>query len=71
MNRQNFLLRRVGAEFLGTYALVTTGCGAIIVSSETGILSHLGIASTFGLVIVVMVAATAHLSGAHFNLPLH
>ena len=67
MNQRDFLLRRVAAEFLGTYALVTTGCGAIIVNSQTGALSHLGIALTFGLVIAVMVAATGHLSGAHFN----
>lgn len=67
MNQQDYLLRRVGAEFLGTYALVTTGCGAIIVNSQTGLLSHLGIALTFGLVIAVMISATGHLSGAHFN----
>lgn len=67
MNKQAYLLRRVGAEFLGTYALVTAGCGAIIVNSQTGALSHLGIALSFGLVIAVMIAATGHLSGAHFN----
>lgn len=67
MNQRDFLLRRVGAEFLGTYALVTTGCGAIIVNAQIDALSHLGIALTFGLVIAVMVAATGHLSGAHFN----
>lgn len=67
MTQREYLLRRVGAEFLGTYALVTTGCGAIIVNSQTGALSHLGIALTFGLVIAVMVAAIGHLSGAHFN----
>ena len=67
MKQRKFLLRRVGAEFLGTYALVTTGCGAIIVNSQTGVLSHLGIALAFGLVIAVMIAATGHLSGAHFN----
>lgn len=67
MKQGTYLLRQVGAELLGTYALVTTGCGAIIVNSQTGALSHVGIALTFGLVITVMIAATGHLSGAHFN----
>lgn len=61
------LLRRSGAELVGTYALVTAGCGAIVVNSITGALGHVGIALTFGLIIAVMIAATGHLSGAHFN----
>ena len=67
MKERAYLWRRVGAEFLGTYALVTSGCGAIVVNSQTDALSHIGIALTFGLVITVMIAATGHLSGAHFN----
>src|SRR5688572_6117041 len=67
MRQRTNVLRRVGAELVGTYALVTAGCGAIIVNSQTGALSHLGVALTFGLVITVMIAATGHLSGAHFN----
>lgn len=62
-----WLLRRAGAEFVGTYALVAAGCGAIMVNAETGVLGHVGVALTFGLVIMVMIAATGHLSGAHFN----
>lgn len=61
------LLRRSGAELIGTYALVTAGCGAITVNASTGALGHLGVAFTFGLIIMVMIAATGHLSGAHFN----
>lgn len=60
-------IRRAGAELVGTYVLVTVGCGAIVVDTLTGALTHLGIALTFGLVIMVMIAATGHLSGAHFN----
>jgi len=65
--KQPSLLRRTGAELIGVYALVTAGCGAVVVNSETGALGHVGIALTFGLVIAVMVAATGHLSGAHLN----
>ncbi|MEO6458601.1 MAG: MIP family channel protein [Chloroflexia bacterium] len=61
------MLRRAGAEFIGTYALVTAGCGAIITNNLTGALTHVGVALTFGLVIMVMIAATGHISGAHFN----
>lgn len=61
------LLRRAGAELVGTYTLVTAGCGAIMVNAETGALGHIGIAFTFGLIIMVMIAATGHISGAHFN----
>lgn len=64
---QSSLFRRGGAEFVGTYALVTAGCGAIMVNASTGSLTHVGVALTFGLVIMVMIAATGHISGAHFN----
>lgn len=65
--QQPGLLRRTAAELFGTYALVAAGCGAIVVNSQTSALGHVGIALTFGLVVVVMVAATGHLSGAHLN----
>jgi aquaporin NIP len=61
------LWRKVNAELIGTYALVTAGCGAIMVNSQTGALKHVGVAATFGLIITVMIAATGHISGAHFN----
>ena len=65
MNRE--LIRRSAAELVGTFALVTAGCGAIIVNAQTGALTHVGVALTFGLIITVMIAATGHISGAHFN----
>ena len=60
-------LRRAGAECVGTFALVTGGCGAIVVNHATGALGHLGVAASFGLVIMVMIYAVGHISGAHFN----
>ena len=38
-----------------------------MVNATSGALTHAGVASTFGLIIMVMIAATGHLSGAHFN----
>ncbi len=61
------LLRQAGAELVGTYALVTAGCGAIMVNAQTGELGHVGVSLTFGLIILVMIAAVGHISGAHFN----
>ena len=59
--------RRLAAEFVGTFALVFAGCGAIIVDAKTHALGHVGVAISFGLVIMVMIYAVGHISGAHFN----
>ena len=61
------LARRALAEALGTFALVFAGCGAIMVDAKTGALGHVGVAISFGLVIMVMIYALGHISGAHFN----
>ena len=50
-------LRAVAAEAIGTFALVFAGCGAIMVDAETGELGQVGIALSFGLVIMVMIYA--------------
>jgi MIP family channel proteins len=55
------------AEFIGTFMLVLAGCGAIMVNVTTGALGHSGVAASFGLVVGVMIAATGHISSAHFN----
>lgn len=55
-------MRPHAAEFIGTFALVFFGCGAIA--------NGVGAAPTalaFGLVIAVMIYALGHISGAHFN----
>jgi MIP family channel proteins len=38
-----------------------------MVNAQTGSLTHVGVALAFGLIITVMIAATGHISGAHFN----
>ena len=60
--------RALLAEATGTFALVFAGTGAIVINEETGgTVGHLGIALTFGLIIMVMIYAVGHISGAHFN----
>lgn len=62
------LLRRALAELVGAFGLVFAGTGAIIINAESGgVIGHLGIGLTFGLIIMVMIYATGHISGAHFN----
>lgn len=61
------LARSLLAEVIGTFALVFFGCGAIMVSTETGAFGHVGIAVAFGLVIMVLIYALGHVSGAHLN----
>jgi aquaporin NIP len=62
------LIRRAAAEGIGVFALVFAGCGAIVAEAEhPGTLGTVGIALVFGLVVMAMVYATGHLSGAHLN----
>ncbi len=56
------------AEFLGTFALVFCGTGAIISNEQThGVIGNIGIAITFGAIVASMIYTFADLSGAHFN----
>ena len=68
VDRQVSLSRRAAAEGLAAFALVFAGCGAIVANQRYGAaLGAVGIGLVFGLIIMVMVYATGHLSGAHIN----
>lgn len=61
-------MKKYLAEVLGTFALVFCGTGAIIINQESaGVITHPGIAFTFGLIVMVMIYALGPISGAHLN----
>jgi len=56
------------SEYLGTFALVFAGTGAIVINDISGgAITHLGIGLVFGLIIMTMIYALGEISGAHFN----
>ncbi len=60
--------RKLAAECIGTFTLLFTGTGAIVINDVTGgPITHLGIALTFGLVVLAMIYAVGEVSGAHLN----
>lgn len=61
-------MKKLLAEFLGTFGLVFAGTGAIVIDQVTkGSVGHAGIALTFGLVVLAMIYAFGDVSGAHLN----
>jgi len=61
-------MKNLFAEFLGAFALVFAGTGAIVIDGVSGgAVTHVGVALTFGLVILAMIYTLGDISGAHFN----
>jgi aquaporin Z len=61
-------MRQLAAELFGTFALVFAGTGAIIINDVSGgAITHVGVALTFGLVVLSMIYAVGDVSGAHLN----
>ena len=55
-------------EFIGTFGLVFAGTGSIIINDlRGGVITHVGIAITFGLIVMAMIYSVGDISGAHLN----
>ncbi|RLA62550.1 MAG: aquaporin Z [Epsilonproteobacteria bacterium] len=62
-------LKKMGAEFMGTFWLVLGGCGSAVLAAsfpEVGI-GLLGVSFAFGLTVLTMAFAIGHISGCHLN----
>ena len=61
-------MKKYIAELLGTFTMIFCGCGAMTVNEITsGSITHVGVALTWGLVVMSMIYAFGETSGAHFN----
>jgi MIP family channel proteins len=61
-------MRKLAAELFGTFALVFAGTGAIVINDVSGgTVSHVGVALTFGLIVLAMIYALGDVSGCHLN----
>ncbi len=61
-------MRKYVGEFVGTFLLIFCGTGAVVVDHATqGAVTHVGVAITFGLVVMSLIYAMGEISGAHFN----
>jgi aquaporin Z len=62
-------MKKLAAEFFGTFWLVFGGCGSAVISAafpDVGI-GLLGVAFAFGLTVLTMAYAVGGISGGHFN----
>jgi aquaporin Z len=61
-------VKKLAAEFFGTFALVFAGTGAIVIDETSGgAVTHVGVALTFGLIVLAMIYTVGDISGAHLN----
>ncbi|CAN8272344.1 unnamed protein product [Cochlearia groenlandica] len=62
------LTQKLIAEMIGTYFLIFSGCGVVVVNVlYGGVVTFPGVCVTWGLIVMVMIYSTGHISGAHFN----
>jgi aquaporin NIP len=68
VTENNHTRKKLAAEFVGTFMLVFAGTGAIIINDlRGGIITHIGVAITFGLIVLTMIYTVGDISGAHLN----
>ena len=61
-------MKKYISEFIGTFSMIFCGTGAMTINEVTGgDVTHVGIAITWGLIVMAMIYAFGETSGAHFN----
>lgn len=67
------MIKRLGAEFIGTFWLVLGGCGSAVLAANFGGdgnplgIGFVGVSLAFGLTVLTGAYALGHISGGHFN----
>ena len=67
------MMKRLGAELIGTFWLVLGGCGSAVLAANFGGdgnplgIGLLGVSLAFGLTVLTGAYALGHISGGHFN----
>jgi aquaporin NIP len=61
-------MKKFIAEAFGTFGLVFAGTGAIVIDQVSGgSITHVGVALTFGMIVLAMIYTFGDISGAHLN----
>lgn len=61
-------MKRYIAELIATFFLIFCGTGAMVINTETaGVISHFGVATSWGLIVMIMIFTFGRISGAHMN----
>jgi aquaporin Z len=61
-------MKRYIAEAIATFFLIFCGTGAMVINTEmSGAISHFGVATAWGLIVMIMIFAYGRISGAHMN----
>src|SRR3569833_4674554 len=61
-------MKKYVAELLGTFIMVFCGTGAMVIDQQSGgAVTHVGVAITWGLVVMSLIYALGEVSGAHMN----
>ncbi len=65
---KNENIRNYISEIIGTFFLIFAGCGAMVVNTYSGgVLGHVGVAMSWGLVVMIIIYTIGDISGAHLN----
>lgn len=61
-------MKRYVAEVIATFFMVFCGTSAMAINAETnGAISHFGVATSWGIIVMIMIFAYGRISGAHMN----